>query len=1027
MKNITKNEKHQTIGTFSSNQNKIKNFSILSYKNKNSFNENLKTNKNIVHTPFPELKEFYSKTTNIVGLRLPDYELINLKRKEAPHVFSTRYKYIDENRKRLFSKKIYSQENKESLKLQNTFLSNFRHNRTNLDNYLKFEKTKYVSVPLEESENYNNCNKLKNGINDLNENKLSEKIMKSKNNTKLRNNILLPRNLEYKRKNYMELSGDGNFMEKYEYYLLNLNKNNSQNRQIIRRENNSLNNYYNNNVKSRNYTTNYNNYFNVSNIQQIKPYKYNKFYLNIERNNLKKENLTDRVSTISTNNKYLFKYLDDSYIKKLKSSNVINNNNNINKSKTMNSFDNKIIYLSSNYFDETINQLKRRVLCINEKNEDLVLGKAISLLRKENETINNEVDKNMNMLCKIKNFSLTQGNEQLIPLINKILLNKKYQKNDEYKKNEQLEETNKKNKNKVDILNKELKVFDLEKNYKYADEDREGGFGNIYYNIVSRKNDKKRRFLKRFNRSVIPVNHKKKFYFYKVEKLKRYKSFDNKDNSDDDDSYYIPSRYNNKKIKIARPPIDNHNSNENNNNNNEKVNNPVQKIIPKLHFNYIGSIPNLLNNNIINTNPQTKKANFQTVANRSYKKRIFNKNENNYKKNNNNLNLRITRMKIDNKSNDVIEKVKIKENNRENLETQMTENETINKETIKNIIFDEEKEKGKINDLKIHELLIKENQENIAKNYISHSKFIRKNNLKTKSIYYKLKPRLDKISYFVYDYNPAKNNDEEINEEKGKKIGGGRKNHLTIIFRNPPKDVMKKKKSKFLKKKNKSKNKNNSKVKILYYEPPKTDMNDYAKLLNILKAEEESRKKINENKKVLFSNISPNRAKRRISRLYTMNKSPNNDKKANYSTQKTFKDFKEESVDEDGLIDYKKFHEEEKKFKKRSNLNKFKNQISKMKNMSVNEYINYMENYFSPKNHNENNNNGQERINKFLDSMRKNIEKFRGKQNILQINCQPIDYIITIGNGFGNYFIDTKEVKSQRNESFKNDLNSSNN
>ena len=30
--------------------------------------------------------------------------------------------------------------------------------------------------------------------------------------------------------------------------------------------------------------------------------------------------------------------------------------------------------------------------------------------------------------------------------------------------------------------------------------------------------------------------------------------------------------------------------------------------------------------------------------------------------------------------------------------------------------------------------------------------------------------------------------------------------------------------------------------------------------------------------------------------------------------------------------------------------------------------------------------------------MRKNIEKFKGKQNILQINCQPIDYIETVGN-----------------------------
>ena len=1035
MEYIIKNEKSQNFGAFSSNQRKTNMFSILSYKDKNSFNENLKTNKNIVHVPFPELKEFYSKNTNIVGLRLPDYELINLKRKEAPHVFSTRYKYIDENRKRLYNKKLSSQENSESSKLKNTFFSNFRQNRINLDNNLKFEKINYVSIPFEESEKIHNLNKIKKGINDLNENNFSEKIMKLKNNKKLRNNIILPNNLEYKRKNYMKLSGDSNFMEKYEYYLLNLNKNNSQNKQIIKRENNSINNYYNNSVKSRNNFNTYNkNFFNINNIQQIKPYKYNQLYLNTERNNLKKECLTDK-SNISTNNKYLSKYLDDSYIKKLKQSQKdINNINNINKSKTINSLENKIIYLNTNYFDEAINQLKRRVLCINEKNEDLVLGKAISLLRKENERINNEIDKNMNTLCTIKNFSLTHGNEQIIPLINEIILNKKYQKNAEYQNFEKLTDSSKKNKNKFDLLNKELKVFNLEKNYKYVEEEKENGLGNIYYNIVSRKNNKKSRFLRRLNKSVIPFNYKKRLNFYNVQKLKRYKSYDNKDNLEDDDSYYIPSVYNNKKVKIVRPPIDNNynfNSNSNNNHNinnnknntsNEIINKPEKRNLPKLHLNYIGSIPSLMEENFINPNTITNNDNFQSVANKSYKKRIkrINKNENHYK--NNNLNLKISNIKINNKTKDVKENIKIKENNRENLETQMTENETINKETIKNIIFDEEKEKDKINDLKIRELLIKENKENIAKNYIIHKKFIRRKNIRTKSIYYKLKPRLDKISYYVYEYDPEKNKDKELNEEKTKKFERGRKNHLSIIFRNLPKGMGKKKKSP----KKKAKNKNNNYENIIYYEPPKKDTNDYTKFLSILKAEDDLRQKSNENKKIHFSNNSPNKNKKRISRLFTMNKNPNNDKKQSLLTQKTFKDFKEESIDEDELIDFKKYHEKEKKFKI-SNLTKFKNQINKMKNMSVNEYINYMENYFSPKNHNDNNNDNQERINMFLESMRKNIEKFRGKQNILQINCQPIDYIITIGNGFGNYFIEDKEIKSQRNESFKNDLNSSNN
>ena len=196
----------------------------------------------------------------------------------------------------------------------------------------------------------------------------------------------------------------------------------------------------------------------------------------------------------------------------------------------------------------------------------------------------------------------------------------------------------------------------------------------------------------------------------------------------------------------------------------------------------------------------------------------------------------------------------------------------------------------------------------------------------------------------IYERNEDKNEENNNNENNLKNLKRERKNHLTVIFRNLPKGIGKKKKSP----KKKQKNKNNNYTTSDNYPPPKQDMNDYTKFLNILKAENDSRQKSNENKKVLFSNNSPK--KKRLSRLFTMNKSPKNDKKQYLLTQKTFKDFKEESVDEDELIDFKKYHEEEEKFKKRSNLNKFKNQINKMKNMSVNEYINYIKNFFSSKN-----------------------------------------------------------------------------
>ena len=87
--------------------------------------------------------------------------------------------------------------------------------------------------------------------------------------------------------------------------------------------------------------------------------------------------------------------------------------------------------------------------------------------------------------------------------------------------------------------------------------------------------------------------------------------------------------------------------------------------------------------------------------------------------------------------------------------------------------------------------------------------------------------------------------------------------------------------------------------------------------------------------------------------------------------------------------------------------------------MPIEEYMNYIENYYGNIDKNQNISycvDDQLRINKFLDTMRKNIEKFKGRQNILKVNCQPIDYIITVGNGLGD---NIKEI-SNNNKSLKN-------
>ena len=1012
------NKKYPSFGKYPGKLNK---FSLFSNEN-HKFTDNLKSTKNILRSSISYLKEFCNKSdnknSNMVGLPLADYELINLKRKEAPHVIPTRYKYIDENRKRLLNKKLYSPDNNTYSKLKNAYYSIFHQSGINFAKNLKIRDNNYMTIQSEDQIYNDNSIKKRIITSYSNKNKISEKLIKF-NNRKRNNEIFLPTDYEHKYKNYMQVNDDGNFMEKYQYYLLNLNKNknNSLNKQMSNVENKNINNY--NKQKNKNYFKSYNNIFN-NNFHQIKPYKYNQYYFNSEKNNFQKESLTDRVSNTTKNNKNLSKYLDDSYIKQFKKISNDNNSNKNNRSKTIDSTRKENNLLSINYLEKPINQLNRRVLCINEKNEDLVLRKAINLLEKENEKLTDEVDKNMNIFCKIKNFSLTQGNEYLIPLINEIILSKILQKKIGTKEEGKTMVSDDKNKDKNYILNKELKVFDLEKNQKFNEEEeeaRENKLENMYLNFIKKKNNKKGKNAKieKFEKTDNVLDNITQILFKSEKKLKKNNSFDNKDNLEENKLFNYPSLNNtNKKTKLFKNPSKNKNNKEN-------TKNDKQKLPFKFQLNFTS------NENSLAKLTKTKKIDLQNNTERIIKNnfRIIENNNDNVNKtnsNNNDLNKdieNIENMKSENILNNYEENIKFDENDKESLDNQKTNKEPTHHETIKNIIFNDkkEKEKEKINYLKIHELLIKENRENITKNYISQTKFFRRNNIKTKSIYYKLKPNLDKISYTINNFNTDKNNDEgeliELNEIKKQKFERKKKsNMMTTMFRNLPKNTIKKKKKSPRKKlKNKTRNKNDN-INDNYNDQSKDEMNNYIKFMNALKKEEESKLAKRENNNILFSNKSPRKSIKKGSRLSLVDKISKNSKKA-YSKQKTFKDLKGESCDESKSIDSKEYLEAKKKLKPKSNLNQFKDELNKMKNMSVNDYVKYMENYFSLKDQYDTNIIGQERINKFLEGMRKNIERFKGKQNILTINCQPIDYFLTIGNGLGNYFIDKKENKQK--------------
>jgi hypothetical protein len=557
MELYNKNKKYPSFGKYLGKLNKYSLFSNENHK----FSDNLKSTKNILPSSISYLKEFYNKSdnknSNMVGLQLTDNELINLKRKEAPHVIPTRYKYVDENKKRLLNKKLYSPDNNTYSKLKNAYYSTFHQSGTNYAKHLKKRDNNYMTISSEDHVYSDSSIKKQTITSYSNKNKISEKLIKF-NNKKRNNGIALPSDLEYKHKNYMQANDDGNFMEKYQYYLLNLNKNNSLNKQNSKVENKNINNY--NKEKNRNYFKSYNNIFN-NNIHQIKPYKYKHYYFNSEKNNFQKESLTDRASNMSKNNKYLSKYLDDSYIKKFKKKSNDNNTNKDNRSNTIDSTRKENNYLRTNYLEEPINKLNRRVLCINEKNEDLVLRKAINLLEKENEKLTDEVDKNMNIFCKIKNFSLTQGNEYLIPLINEIISRKIYQKKIGTKEQGKRLVSDDKNKDKNHILNKELKVFDLEKNRYFIEEERkereatedveerENKLGNIYLNFITKKTNKKGKHQK-IEKTDNVLDSITQILFKTEKKIKKNNSFDSKDNLEDNrlfNNLFVNS--NNKKTK----------------------------------------------------------------------------------------------------------------------------------------------------------------------------------------------------------------------------------------------------------------------------------------------------------------------------------------------------------------------------------------------------------------------------------------------------------------------------------------------
>ena len=995
-------------------------------ENKNTFYSFKINNNNRLNIPLNEKNNKSYNKNNKKGLHVLENELINLKREEAKHLFPK--DYINENKKRLLNKKNYFQENSNSFKFKNSFFLNFPQTNINLENYyLKKESTHYyMTIPNMIYENNNirpnnlNENKISNNELNLDNNKIetfteSSSILKNNNKNKNRENeIILPLNIEYKQKNYMANQTDRNFMEKYEYYLLNINKNSNQKRKKIQKENKTEN--------KKIYLNTFSNFFKDNNnkdLQEIKPYKYKEYNLNLysNNNNLEKGSLTSRKDTLP-NCKYLTKYLDDTYTKKL-----INKNQN-DKPKIVNKKIKKNKYLN-NHFEEVLNKMERNILCVNEKNEDVAKRGAVSLLYPENEKMNNDINKNINVIYKIKNFSLKEESKELIPIINEVILNKRMLKNTGIQKSNKENDLNDKNRHKINL--KELKVFDLNKNIKYGYKDNEEGqaFGNMLYNLINKKSKRRNRFFR--NRTRIQIRYfshlqfQTKLNIKSIKKLKRYKSSDDINNNEND-SFYIPSVYNNRKKNNIKKPI--------NNNFRNKSNHVISKTIDNNNdFFFNENLPKLYGDNLFNKTSRNKRVNFainnlkNEKSNRRNKKKEDEGNElqnflSSYKPKNTTNNKKEPKIRKNDKS-----KININDNNNEKNNTNKSKFKT-NKSIIKEKKLNNKEEKNTLKNKKIS-IKITENDEN--KNINSNNsnnineddykinetnnKSPLKSNLSKKNFTSKKSRRVSILSYNnleINDFKEEKNldtfDDKELSPIKRKNIQRKNKALTAVKFKKYNTKIIKYPKSP----KRKNTRRQNIVNDTMSIEDSKNENENtnYIQLFNMLNLDDNKPSNTQEEQKAI---ISPKANRKKTLRFSKKGKNSSEIKKSSLSP-KTFKDFKEENLIGDGEEEINKTKkikiEEESQFKKKkSNLSKFKNIINKMKDMPIEEYMNYIENFFGHIDKKDNNNfhiDEQVRINNFLESMRKNIEKFKGKQNLLTENCQPIDYIITVGNGLCN-------------------------
>ena len=828
----------------------------------------------------------------------------------------------------------------------------------------------------------------------------------------------------------------------------------------------------------------------------------------IEKKNKKLEN---KIKTSKISAKYckqLSKIFDNSHIVNLKKGKITNNFDYKNTNKN---------FKSIKFIDILNENIIRKLLLVNGKNEEILSKNVINLLLEESKSLDKFIDEKLESFCFLKDFDFYLDSSgkfdktKIFRSLNQILSSNQNIK-DSQKEIENIKSIKIDKNNKTFVINKNLiKSYDREKYNNYNcrlntditsdisietsnsyDDDSDFNENNII-NTFIRERRLKRRCISSYNIHcnlileivTIPnkinsydnifkrkgffkqyIKFKKKISLSKLKNLKekRRKKMSvlmnsqlnegsNNNNLLEEENYnckFMDNLYlkmvNKKKHKKVQTNISGNNSINNikkfqNINKNDIIHKKNNSLYSGTDYNEIKEI--IFNDNYIikakgnnekkyeinkmNEKSQ-KEINFQENINKNILESINNVSKKNNNDENNANENNDDEVKFDNYLDfimnfNITSEEKSKLLKQKNLEQRIEKNDNENKQEfirkrnsknltyipqnpIKNLINANLRNKKKQtiimpNDKYLNKLDLKTNNINEQVNQPKNENLITNKNNKNWNIY-KIINNYNKNKDITYRKNFIKT--DKSNEKENENVN--KTNNKTKKSNISSKKLREKSEKKNLKIKEgegedmieKNKIINNYSFKNPFYFPYLNNSKDYPGYQN---SNQNYFLKSNINNKRLSSSLNPCDKKLTDDEL-----SPRKTKSINKSKGFKFRNslFLLEDISPD--IEQKKITIEmnENDDKENQTLKKFISKIEKLKKMSADDYINYLEQNFSKGEERQKEETflNEEKINNFLDNMRKNILIDKNKQRDFLRDGYTVDYVETIGNSVGN-------------------------